>query len=907
MQDASVARVRAITHRYGKVSALDDITLDLPAGKMLGLIGPDGVGKSTLLGLLAGVRKIQTGEVTVLSGDMTERRHREAVFARIAYMPQGLGKNLYQELSVFENLDFFGRLFGHGSAERHRRIHRLTRATGLDPFLDRPAGKLSGGMKQKLGLCCALIHDPDFLILDEPTTGVDPLSRAQFWDMIDDIRVGRPGMSVLVSTAYMEEADRFDWLVAMDDGRVLTSGTPSGMRRQTGKDTLEEAYVSLLPQSKQRQTAPVEMAPLEGVDTGAPVIVAKGLTKRFGDFTAVNDVNFEIRRGEIFGFLGSNGCGKTTTMKMLTGLLPASEGEAWLFGKKADAHNIETRRRVGFMSQNFSLYGELTVRQNLDLHARLFHMPSKTIGSRITELLDDFDLGAHADAFAGELPLGLRQRLSLGCAIIHHPDMLILDEPTSGVDPVARDEFWDLLAGLSRDDGVTIFISTHFMNEGMRCDRISLMHAGEVLVYGTPENLASEGGSASLNETFIRYITEAMDEPDTVPEKLTSIAPAPPRRQRSAGMTRLLAVSRREMLEVMRDPIRLAFAFLGSMFLMLMFAYGISMDVTGLKFAAFDQDRTPESRAYLANFSGSTYFDEVPEVASDAELQRRMVAGEIMLAIEIPAGFGRAVTTGQSTSVAAWIDGALPARASTIEGYVQGAHAAFLTTRATAAGLAGMTQPIVNIEPRYRYNPSFESLPAMAPSVPAILLMLFPAILMAVSISREREIGTITNFYVTPTSKLEFLLGKQLPYIGIGFVNWLVLTGMAVFLFGVPLKGSVLALALGAVAYVAASTGFGLIVAVFLRSQVAAVFATAVLAMMPTVQFSGLIQPVSTLEGAGRIMGQMWPTNYFMQMSIGAFNKGLGFAQLAPNILLLAIFAPVFVTVAILFMKKQEA
>ena len=906
MQGSSVAGVAALTHRYGKVLALEGVTLDLPAGKMLGLIGPDGVGKSTLLALLAGVRKIQAGTVAVLGGDMADRRHREAVFARIAYMPQGLGKNLYQELSVRENLDFFGRLFGHGRAERERRIDRLARATGLDPFLNRPAGKLSGGMKQKLGLCCALIHDPDFLILDEPTTGVDPLSRSQFWDLIDDIRADRPGMSVLVSTAYMEEAERFDWLVAMDDGRILSTGTPGEMLDQTGRDTLEDAYVSLLPESKQRRKAPVDMAPLDETDTGEPVIVARGLTKRFGDFTAVNNVNFEIRRGEIFGFLGSNGCGKTTTMKMLTGLLPASEGEAWLFGEKADAHNIETRRRVGFMSQFFSLYGELTVRQNLDLHARLFHMPAASIAPRIAELLDDFDLGAYAGSFAGDLPLGLRQRLSLACAIIHRPDMLILDEPTSGVDPVARDEFWDLLAGLSRDDKVTIFISTHFMNEGMRCDRISLMHAGEVLVYDTPENLAAEGGQGGLNETFIRYIMQAMDEPDAAPEKLTELAAESPRRRRSAGLTRLLAVSRREMLEVMRDPIRLAFAFLGSMFLMLMFAYGISMDVTGLKFAAYDQDRTPESRAYLANFSGSTYFDEVPEVASDAELQRRMVTGEVMLAIEIPAGFGRAVTTGQPTSVAAWIDGALPSRASTIEGYVQGAHGAFLTTRATAAGLAGMARPIVNIEPRYRYNPSFESLPAMAPSVPAILLMLFPAILMAVSISREREIGTITNFYVTPTSKLEFLLGKQLPYVAIGFVNWLVLTAMAVYLFGVPLKGSVLALSLGAVAYVAASTGFGLIVAVFVRSQVAAVFATAVLAMMPTVQFSGLVQPVSTLEGAGRIMGQMWPTNYFMQMSIGAFNKGLTFAQLAPNILLLSLFAPVFLAVAVLFMKKQE-
>ena len=905
MDTGNIASVQGVSHVYGKVSALEEVTLDLPAGQMLGLIGPDGVGKSTLLGLLSGARKIQSGTVSVLGGDMAAKAHREAVFSRIAYMPQGLGKNLYKELSVLENLDFFGRLFDHDGPERQRRISRLAKATGLDPFLSRPAGKLSGGMKQKLGLCCSLIHDPDFLILDEPTTGVDPLSRGQFWDLIDDIRADRPGMSVIVSTAYMEEAERFDWLAAMDAGHILATGTPDDLRQKTGKDTLEEAFVSLLPADKQRQSAPLDVPPLKAQE-GGPAIVARNLTRRFGDFTAVRDVNFEIRRGEIFGFLGSNGCGKTTTMKMLTGLLPASEGEAWLFGKKTDANNIETRRRVGFMSQNFSLYGELTVRQNLDLHARLFHLPRATIAPRIAELLADFDLGPYADAFSGDLPLGLRQRLSLACAIIHSPDMLILDEPTSGVDPVARDEFWDLLVGLSRRDLVTIFISTHFMNEAMRCDRISLMHAGEVLVYDTPQNLAQESGSSSLNETFIRYIQEAIGDTPAVPA-LTGMAAAKPTRQRSPGMTRLLAVSRREMLEVMRDPIRLAFAFLGSMLLMLLFAYGISTDTTGVKFAAFDQDRTPESRAYRANFEGSTSFVEMPEVTTEDELRRRMVANEVALAIEIPAGFGRAVTTGQPTSVAAWIDGANTFGASYIEGYVQGAHGSFMANRATAAGLAGMAQPVVNIEPRYRYNPSFESLPSMAPSVPAILLMLFPAILMAVSISREREVGTITNFYVTPTSKVEFLLGKQLPYIAVGFANWLILTGMAVFLFGVPLKGSALALALGAVAYVAASTGFGLIIAVFVRSQVAAVFATMVLAMMPTVQFSGLTQPVSTLEGAARIMGQMWPTNYFMQMSVGAFNKGLGFLQLGPNILLLALFAPVFLAIAVLFLKKQEA
>ena len=483
-----VASVRGVTHHYGSTLALDDITIDIPPGRMVGLIGPDGVGKSSLMGLIGGAKKIQKGKVIVLGGDIADVRHRGAVCPRIAYMPQGLGKNLYFELSVFENIDFFARLFGMARAERKRRIGELLEATGLGPFPDRPAGKLSGGMKQKVGLCGALIHDPDLLILDEPTTGVDPLSRQQFWALIDEIRSGRPEMSVLISTAYMDEAQRWDWIVAMDAGRVLATGTPGELMERTGTRDLEEAFVALLPPEKRGDRQKLTIPPRPEIG-GEPAITATRLTRRFGNFTAVNDVNLSIERGEIFGFLGSNGCGKSTTMKMLTGLLPASEGEATLFGQPIDANSNETRMRVGYMTQAFSLYGELTVRQNLDLHARLYNLPAEQARERIRELVDRFGLESHLDALAEQLPLGLKQRLSLAVAVLHGPDMLILDEPTSGVDPVARDEFWELLIDLSRRQGVTIFVSTHFMNEALRCDRISLMHAGNVLACDTPQAL----------------------------------------------------------------------------------------------------------------------------------------------------------------------------------------------------------------------------------------------------------------------------------------------------------------------------------------------------------------------------------------------------------------------------------
>ncbi|PMS23616.1 ABC transporter ATP-binding protein/permease, partial [Trinickia dabaoshanensis] len=505
----SVVSLRNVSLRYGKSVALEDVTIDIPAGKIVGLIGPDGVGKSSLLALVSGARAIQSGAVHALGGDMGSARHRETVCPNIAYMPQGLGKNLYATLSVEENLQFFARLFGHGADERRRRIDTLTHSTGLYPFLSRPAGKLSGGMKQKLGLCCALIHDPDLLILDEPTTGVDPLARAQFWNLISTLRAMRPAMTVIVATAYMDEAARLEWLVAMDAGRVLATGTPQALLERTQAQTLEQAFIALLPEAKRRDHKPVVVEPWRGGEGDEAAIEAEGLTMRFGDFVAVDHVSFRIRRGEIFGFLGSNGCGKSTTMKMLTGLLSATEGTATLFGRHVDAGDLDTRRRVGYMSQAFSLYNELTVRQNLVLHARLFQVDPARIDERVGEMSERFGLTGVLDALPERLPLGIRQRLSLAVAMVHRPEMLILDEPTSGVDPVARDDFWRLMIDLARRDRVTIFISTHFMNEAARCDRISLMHAGRVLASGPPAQLVKERGARTLEEAFVGYLIDA--------------------------------------------------------------------------------------------------------------------------------------------------------------------------------------------------------------------------------------------------------------------------------------------------------------------------------------------------------------------------------------------------------------
>ncbi|HBS7338934.1 TPA: ribosome-associated ATPase/putative transporter RbbA, partial [Klebsiella pneumoniae] len=882
-QDTSppVALLEHVGQQFGATIALRDISLAIPARRMVGLIGPDGVGKSSLLSLIAGARIIEQGNVMVLGGDMRDVHHRREVCPKIAWMPQGLGKNLYHTLSVYENVDFFARLFGHDKAERELRINELLQSTGLAPFRDRPAGKLSGGMKQKLGLCCALIHDPQLLILDEPTTGVDPLSRAQFWELIDSIRQRQPAMSVLVATAYMEEAERFDWLVAMNAGEVLATGSAAELKAQTGSQTLEQAFIALLPEAQRQAHRAVVIPPRDSREEEI-AIEARGLTMRFGNFVAVDHVNFRIARGEIFGFLGSNGCGKSTTMKMLTGLLPASEGEAWLFGQPVDPKDIATRQRVGYMSQAFSLYSELTVRQNLELHARLFHIPDGEIPGRVAEMCERFMLTEVEDALPADLPLGIRQRLSLAVAVIHRPEMLILDEPTSGVDPVARDMFWQLMVDLARQDQVTIFISTHFMNEAERCDRISLMHAGKVLASDTPQALVEQRGSNSLEEAFIAWLKEAQPS-SPVPEEPTSAVAShsghtAPRQ--AFSLRRLFSYSRREALELRRDPVRSTLALLGTVILMFIMGYGISMDVEDLRFAVLDRDQTLSSQGWSQNLAGSRYFIEQAPLHSYDELDRRMRDGELAVAIEIPPNFGRDIARGTPVQIGVWVDGAMPNRAETVRGYVQAMHLAWLQEMAGRQSSPQRDTSLISIETRYRYNPEVKSLPAIVPAVIPLLLMMIPAMLSALSVVREKELGSIINLYVTPTTRSEFLLGKQLPYIVLGMFNFFLLCALSVFVFGVAHKGSFLTLTLAALLYVTIATGLGLLISTFMKSQIAAIFGTAIITLIPATQFSGMIDPVASLEGPGRWIGQIYPTSHFLTIARGTFSKALNISDL---------------------------
>ena len=909
--EAGVAvEIGAVSHHYGRITALEAVSLSLPAATTIGLIGPDGVGKSTLLGLVAGVKRIQRGSVRVLGGDLRVRHQREALFPRLAFMPQGLGRNLYPTLSVFENIDFFGRLFGLGAHESSARIRRLLEATGLAPFRDRAAGKLSGGMKQKLGLCCALVHDPDLLILDEPTTGVDPLSRRQFWALLDSLRAERAGMTVIVATAYMEEAERFEHLVAMDAGRILISDSTRNVLARTAAPNLEAAYIALLPQDRRPPAAAFSIPPYRNPG-GEPAIEAEHLTRRFGNFVAVDNVSFEIEQGEIFGFLGSNGCGKTTTMKMLTGLLDVSSGSAKLLGRQIDAGDMRTRLRVGYMSQSFSLYEELSVRQNLLLHARLYRVEPHAVAPLVGAALRDFALADQADALPGALPLGIRQRLQLAAACLHAPEVLILDEPTSGVDPAARDMFWRHLIRLARDNHVTIFVSTHFMNEAMRCDRISLMHRGRVLAVGAPADLMAQRHAATLEDAFVAYLEEAEHEAQPL-SAAEAPAPEPARRAgRPPGrlrqwLQRTWAFARRETIELTRDRLRLGFALLGPIALLCIAAYSISFDVENIRFTVLDQDRSGFSRDFVEHFSGSRYFVETAASQSRAEGEARLRDGDAKLLIEIPPGYGRDLAAGNRPEIGLFIDGSVPFTAANIRAYATGIVLEYVKALARSQPGAAAVLP-VSIEPRFVYNQEFRSIYAMTPGVIMLALILIPAMLTALGVVREKEIGSITNLYASPATIGEYLIGKQLPYAGLATVSYLSLVGLAIFLLGVPLKGSFIALSVGALFFVFAVTALGLLISTMVGSQVAAIFGTAILCLIPSVNFCGLLYPVSTLTGSGYWIGVGFPSSWFQLISLGGFTKGLGSGSFLTMYAALAGFAALYILAARLLLKKQEA
>ena len=544
-----IIEAKGFTKRYGKEPAVSGLDLTVRSGEVFGLIGPDGAGKSSFMKAVAGVLQFDGGSLKVFGTELDSDAAAESIKDRLGLMPQGLGQNLYPELSIEENVDFFARLRLVPHDEAAQRKKQLFGITRLEKFRTRPMKQLSGGMKQKLGLVCTLIHAPRLIVLDEPTTGVDPVSRRDFWAILAEL-LEEASATALVSTAYLDEASRFDRVLLMHEGKALAEGRPEEVvarcpgtvMTMTGLDQTEAQRVSkrfgyleprgkdlrlfmsgLTPQAAATELVdtvgrPLTATPsdpeledafiaLVGADESSedtvalqahineqaePAIEAKGLTRIFGDFHAVENASFRVMPGEVFGLLGANGAGKTTVIKMLTGIMPPSSGEGQVAGADMRKASRDIKTRIGYMSQAFSLYTDLTALENIRLYASIYGLSPQRAKERAAWIVNMAGLAGHENALAASLPMGLRQRLALGCALVHSPKVIFLDEPTSGVDPIGRRRFWDILFRLAREDQVAVLVTTHYMSEAERCDSLALMYAGKVVAEGTPAKLKDD-------------------------------------------------------------------------------------------------------------------------------------------------------------------------------------------------------------------------------------------------------------------------------------------------------------------------------------------------------------------------------------------------------------------------------
>jgi ABC-2 type transport system ATP-binding protein len=507
-----------LTRRFGDLNAVVGLDLDVPEGELFGLVGSDGAGKTTTLRMLAGILDPHEGELKVLGHAFPDGAER--VKSEVGYMSQRFG--LYPDLSVAENIAFYADIFGVTGAERRERTERVLAFSGLAPFSDRLAGRLSGGMKQKLGLCCALIHKPKLLLLDEPTNGVDPVSRRDFWRILWELH--SDGVTIVVATAYLDEAGRCDRVGLIHDGRMIACDTPAGLTGN-GAVSLEELVISRIggefsphfgkgghggispwqPESTLPQSSFVK----EGGEE--PAVVLDGLTKRFDSFTAVDAVSLSVPRGQIFGFLGPNGAGKSTTIRMLCGILAPTSGSGSVAGFDIASQPERIKENIGYMSQRFSLYEDLTVEENIAFYGGIYRIPPPRLKERAEWVIRMAGLTDRRHSRAGELSGGWRQRLALGCAILHEPAIVFLDEPTSGVDPLSRRTFWELIRSMAAG-GVTVFVTTHYMDEAEFCDRLALIYHGRLAAVGTPLELKQERAQAgvlpSLEDVFIGLIEE---------------------------------------------------------------------------------------------------------------------------------------------------------------------------------------------------------------------------------------------------------------------------------------------------------------------------------------------------------------------------------------------------------------
>jgi len=915
MNDSDIAIVLdGIEKRFSKdesVSpALSNISAKIKRGTITGLVGSDGAGKTTLLRTIAGLLNINSGNVLVEGIDPLKDANQ--LHNILGYMPQKFG--LYEDLTVLENLTLYADLRGVIGEQRKTTFEQLLDFTNLSAFTSRKAGNLSGGMKQKLGLACALLGNPKVLLLDEPTVGVDPVSRRELWKMINELISG--GMTVIWSTAYLYEAEQCSDVLVLNNGQLIYSGTPSALTEkmmgrsiqvqniegnhrlvlkkgmhtpevidgtiqgsyvrfvlkqknkppklsllEAGananivpvKPRFEDAYVDLLGGIPKQTISLANITKTITIDTKSEIVIeAKELTKRFDSFVATDKISFEVKRGEIFCLLGPNGAGKSTTFKMMCGLLTPTSGSASILGIDLQKHPLRARQQLGYMAQKFSLYNDLTVQQNLLFYSGIYGLSGVTQKNTISDIINIFDLNPYLNSKTSDLPQGFKQRLALACAIMHKPAILFLDEPTSGVDPITRREFWAHINELS-EKGVTIVITTHFMDEAEYSDHIGLIYRGQLIATGTPDQLkqsiaTSEQPNPTMEDAFVDLIkkhdsktnhttlnTSKANKPLTNLNKKTLFA-------HNDSLRRLSALCRKEIYQIIRDPSSILMAFVLPLVLLFIYGYGINLDTSKIRLGIVMNDFSSEARRFEKSFADSPYIHAMPMNAFKAS--NELNAGHIRGFVTIQSDFTKRLEETKGIAPVQIItDGSEPNTASFVTGYAEGAWQTWLNIRAI-----DLAKPLFNpiqVESRYWFNPAAISKHFLVPGSIVLVMTVIGALLTSLVVAREWERGTMEALLSTPITRQEFLYSKLIPYYLLGMIAMTLCTITAVTILTTPFRGSFLLLFIEATLFLGGILGLGLVLSTALRNQFNAAQAALNIAYLPATLLSGFVFEIS--------------------------------------------------------------
>jgi len=943
--------------------ALDNVSFEVRRGALTALVGPDGAGKTTLMRLAAGLMTVDSGALSVLSIDVATNP--QQVQSSIGYMPQRSG--LYQDLSVQENLDLYADLHGIGPDERRDNYPRLMEMTALGPFVQRQAGRLSGGMKQKLGLACTLIRAPELLLLDEPTVGVDPLSRRELWAIILQL-VNEQGLTVLLSTSYLDEAERCAHVVVLHEGQVLSQGrpdevselatgrvflaeplpgrTPRGMQARMldspdvidavpegghvrmvmaaepsgttfdgasltpARPRFEDGFMLLLRRiTPDRPTVAMMLEHPSATDDGQAVVEVDDLVRQFGAFTAVDHVSFTIRRGEMFGLLGPNGAGKTTTFRMLCGLLPPTHGTLRVAGVDLRSARAAARQQLGYVAQKFALYGDLSVVENLDFFASAYGLRGARRRERIAWALEQFELEPLMRQPSGLLPGGYKQRLAMAAALLHEPEILFLDEPTSGADPLARREFWRRITSLA-EQGVTVIVTTHFMEEAEYCDHVAILDHGRILAHGTPAEIrryapVEKGHESRMEDAFIAIVAAARGVEASPPVQPQVTARRPftidGTTDLAARAWRIWALVKKEVRQILRDPSSVAVGVVMPVLLILLFGYGLTLDVKNVPVAVVVEDTSPDAIELASTFQLSPYF-RAQLMTSMAQAEDLILASQVDGIIRIRSDFSRQMRNGDA-EVQILAHGRDANRARIIQGYVQGAVGQWAARR-MAEGQEVSSGPVV-VQDRVWFNEANESRYFLVPGLIVLVMTVLGALLTALVVAREWEQGTFEALFVTPVRAGEILLSKVLPYLGLGVFGLALCLFAAKFLFQVPLLGSLWVLSLGSLLYLLVALGMGLLISSTVKAQFVASLIVVVAAFIPALMLSGFLFELHNLPVAVRFLSYLFPARYFVALLQTVLLAGDVWSIILPNLAVLAGMAVLLFVLTRVGFKKQ--